>query len=234
MNFLKFLTEFIILSNCSPNSSFCQIPYQIRHLVKFLIKFVILSNSLPKSVILLNSLPNSSFWRANTYPWKNPQNEIMEWDYMFFFSATTGSFCKQITSLTKVHFVKIPYQIRHFVKFLTKFDMLSNSLLFYVHNAKMLCVYVHVCVCTILCTKCEKYLMLWGENLICGFWKLNFYENPVLGYKKWSKINFENIFHILLIRNIISVWFFVFQKNPKAWFYSFFFTNAFLDFLDFF
>ena len=94
-------------------------------------------------------------------------------------------------SLPNSSFCQFPYQIRHFVNFLTKFVILHISLQFCVQNVKRL------------------------------FLLLNFCENTVLGYKKWSKINFENIFHILLIRKIIFIRFY-FKKFKNNDFRAFF------------
>ena len=91
----------------------------------------------------------------------------------------------------------------HFVNFLTKFVILHISLQFCVQNVKRL------------------------------FLLLNFYENTVLGYKKWSKINFENIFHILLIRKIIFIRFF-FKKIKNNDFRAFFSLTVCVFFWTFF
>ncbi len=62
-------------------------------------------------------------------------------------------------------------QTRHFVNFLTKFAILPIPLQFYVHDAKML-------------------ILL-----------LNFHENTVLGYKKWSKSKYGIIFKSAIIKD---------------------------------
>ncbi len=80
-------------------------------------------------------------------------------------------------------------------------------------------------------------LQFYVQNVKMLFLLLIFCENTVFGYQKGSKNNFENIFHVLLIRNIIFIRFYVkkFKNNDfRAFFSLTFFWAGFFLFIYFF